>query len=467
MDPLEKSLNISLTELIDKATFTEVCQSYYNLFDIPIRVFDNSGHLLAETTHKNPICGFMNRFEGGKKSCNYTRLMVKKAAPNPEDGTRFLKCACGLQYSSRPIVYQAEPLGKIVFGPYLPADLSQLPPEASSLDPAMDLQVLREMIGKMRRASQGALDKISTAILSVVDLILFSAHKSHVTNQMHIASIRESFREMTEKNAELSEMNEKMRQFERVKANFLSTISHELRTPLTSIIGYSDMLFEGIAGELGDEQKQFVQTIKTKGDELLKLISSILDFSHVETGRLDVHFTQVDPGQLVTEAVELSREMIDRHSINLLLNVEDNMPICYLDPDKITAAITHILDNAIKFSPPNGMLKVDARIAESKGPDPSDTFTGFVLMASPDMLEISIEDFGIGIAPGDQLSIFTPFEQIDNSSTREHGGAGLGLAVVKHFVEAHGGHVRIASKLGEGSKFTIQLPVNARDSHIP
>jgi signal transduction histidine kinase len=458
MESLEAALNATLADLVDTDTFREVCASYYNLFDVPLRVFDNEDNLISETAHNPPACQHLNKFEAGRKNCVETRLKVKRQAV-VKDQSRYLDCICALRYTMVPVTFQGDLLGKVVFGPYLPAEIERMSREALEIDPRIDGEKLKSQIGAMRRVSETAIQRIAEAFLSVTDVILFSAHKALVTSQMHISSIRESYQALTDKNRELEDMNEQMQAFERLKANFLSTVSHELRTPLTSIIGYSDMLAEGIAGDLGEEQRQFVETIKTKGDELLGLITSILDFSKIETGHLDLLFEEVSPLPLIQKAASENQELAKRRGIKLIVDVPDDLAAVNIDPEKILVALNHMIENAVKFSPPDSMVKISAGMTSSEDDDMEDEGIGFVLMSSPDWFEIIVEDFGIGISEGDQKQIFAPFSQLDNSSTREHGGSGLGLAIVKHYVDAHGGRVNITSRVGEGSKFVIRIPV--------
>lgn len=460
MDALEKSLEATLGELLDGTSFQEVCESYYSLFDVPLRLFDGEGNLLGEAVHSHLPCKYVNRYDVGKKLCTGLRTKIKNEKPT-DSGLQSRDCICGLRYTTVGIEFQNQIAGKIVLGPYLPVGEKRVLSEMRSIDQSFDAGTVGLMLDDMRTVSEGAIRKIASAMLSVLEVILFCAHKAHVTGEMHIASVRDSFRELTDKNRQLEDMAEKMKEFERLKSNFLATVSHELRTPLTSIIGYSDMLTEGIAGELGEEQKQFVQTIKTKGDELLKLISSILDFSRIETGRLDMHWSLCEPEEVIETTVESNMELAERRGTRLVVDLHEELPPVYLDPEKLEKALNNLVENALKFSAPGGVVKVSARMVEpdtADMPGEDDGF-GFVLLSSPEMLEISVEDFGIGIADGDQNEIFLPFSQLDNSSTREHGGSGLGLAVVKHYVEAQGGQVTVRSRIGEGSRFSIRIPI--------
>lgn len=458
-----KALNPTLADLIDRASFTEVCLSYYKLFDLPMRVFDDTGNLVAETARTFPICGTFGKTEDGRKICLATRMKVKSALPKDKK-LLSIDCVTGLRYTAAPISFQGKVIGKIVFGPYRPGDADKKPHRTPAPGLEVDMGLVANQLAGMRQTSATVIRKIAYSMMAVVDAILFSAHQTLITSQMHLASQAESFRTLMDKNRELAAMNEQMKEFERIKSSFLSTVSHELRTPLTSIIGYSDMLFEGIAGDLGDEQKQFINTIKTKGEELLNLISSILDFTQIDTGHLNLRKQETNPEEVVGRAVAAAKDKAARRGIRLTTGRMDHLDPVSMDPEKIETALGHLIDNAIKFSSPDGMVKVSARVMEADGADTGEEDgLGFVLMAAPNQLELSVRDFGDGIDKSDQEMIFAPFSQLDDSTTREHGGAGLGLAVVKQFVEAHGGTVHISSNLGEGSNFTIRLPIVSDD----
>jgi len=460
MDTVEPTLKIALKDLVDQTTFGEVAASFSRLFDLPVRIFDADGNLLVEAEVQNPLCRYLESLERTRGRCTVHRSRIKAFRPSSGDaGVESLPCFCGCDYAVTPVVHQTETVGKIVIGPYLPAELEKIPQAIFEIEPDADVRRVRDSLTAVKRLTASTIDRLAYTVTSVVGALLFVSHKSHVANEMHIATVRESFRELTEKNRRLEDMHEAQREFDRNKSNFLAMVSHELRTPLTSIIGYSDMLVEGIAGPLGVEQQQFVKTIKTKGDELLKLISSILDFTQMDSGRLTVRPADVDVAALVAEVTRRVKEQAERRGIRLATDVAPDLPIASLDPEKIGTALVHLLDNAIKFSPPGGVVKISARMAPANEADGPEDGVGFVLMTTIDMLEICIEDFGIGIPDGEQDQIFAPFTQIDNSSTREHGGAGLGLAIVKHYVEAHGGRVIVRSHQDEGSAFTVRLPL--------
>ncbi len=456
--PIDSVLTPALGDLIDGGSFVEVLNNYYRLFDLTTRVFDVEGNLLAEASGSLPICKAFGRSEAGKKRCIATRMKIKKTMPE-DKRLLSIDCLCGLRYSAAPIAFQGTVVGKLVIGPYRPSEQDRVgKPSVVPPDEDIDLSETAKVLQTMRQTPMTLLRKIASAMLSVLDTILFSSNKAFVTSEMHIAAIRESFKEQSAKNKQLEEMQERMKEFERMKASFLSTVSHELRTPLTSIIGYSDMLVSGIAGALGEEQQRFIDTIKTKGEELLRMISAILDFTQIETGHMTVDLEEVSPKELLENVVHKFKETVEKRGVRLMLQLSDGLPRVPMDTAKIQSAVWHLIDNAVKFSPVGGVVRVSAEVVAASGDDMTEDGVGFVLLGTPNWLEISVEDYGEGIAAEDQSLIFEPFAQLDDSTTREHGGAGLGLALVKQFAAAHHGEVSVRSTPNEGTCFVLRIP---------
>jgi signal transduction histidine kinase len=239
-------------------------------------------------------------------------------------------------------------------------------------------------------------------------------------------------------------------------------MSHELRTPLTSIIGYSDMLAAGMGGKLNEEQQEFAETIRSKGDHLLELITSLLDMSKFEQGQLHLRCEPVDLGRLVHDVLRTVAPGAKKKGIALEHHVEGHLPRLLGDEPRLRQVLQNLTDNALKFTPAGGTVSLSVEPVElGTGSDDSglDDDAGLVLMMAPQRgIRISVRDTGIGIPRSELTRVFDAFYQVDGSATREHGGTGLGLSIVKRLVEAHGGSVRVESELGQGSTFIVELP---------
>jgi signal transduction histidine kinase len=239
------------------------------------------------------------------------------------------------------------------------------------------------------------------------------------------------------------EIEDKSRQLEaasRHKSEFLANMSHELRTPLNAIIGFSEVLAERMFGEVNEKQAEYLQDILASGRHLLSLINDILDLSKVEAGRLELELGRFHLPTALDNALTLVRERASRHGIALGVRVDERLGEIVGDERKIRQILLNLLSNAVKFTPTGGRVAVAAT--------PSD-----------DVIEISVSDTGIGIAPEDQGTIFEEFRQVGASDAQRPEGTGLGLTLAKKFVELHGGQIWVTSAVGEGSTFTFTLPI--------
>ena len=289
-----------------------------------------------------------------------------------------------------------------------------------------------------------------------LDLILHAGQRAHYASTMHLASIEESYAELLRKNEELEAAYTRLKQLDHLKSSFLATVSHELRTPLTSIIGYSEMLAEGMCGPLTKDQLEFVQTIRQKGDQLLKLILSLLDLSKLESGTLRMHPMTVPLEAIVNDALTTVGPAATKKGVRVQLEPGQKVAPLRADPDRLRQVFVNLLDNAVKFTPSGGTVAVSIR--EVEGSSPGDA-AGLVLLAPVRReLEVRVKDTGPGIPEHERGRVFDPFYQVDQSSTREQGGAGLGLAIVKRLVEAHQGRIRIEANEPKGAVFVVSFP---------
>ena len=447
-----------LEDILDKDALADVCRSFFDLFSLPLRVFSRNGALLADVHETRQVCAYVNGFPEGRLACS--RLVGQVKGIDPEDGTVIHPCFTGAVYRVVPITYQGRRLGRFVIGPYLPAERKEVPRTLLEVAQGVEAEQARTALQEMPRVREETAERIAEHLTRVLDLILFGGHRAFLTSEMHIASVRESYRELMEKQDALQAAFDRLKELDQLKSNFLATVSHELRTPLTSIIGYSDMLASGLAGELNEEQQEFVDTIRTKGDHLLALISSLLDLGKLEQDQLKLQREPLDPRALLDDVVRTLAPTAAKKQVELRVEGPETMAPFDADPLRLRQVLSNLAENAVKFSPSGGAVVLGVtEEAEAPPEGLEDGDVGLVLMAAPRrVLRFSVSDNGRGIPSGEHDRIFDAFYQVDGGSTREHGGTGLGLSIVKRLVDAHGGRVEVESEVGQGATFVIHLP---------
>jgi PAS domain S-box-containing protein len=227
----------------------------------------------------------------------------------------------------------------------------------------------------------------------------------------------------------------------RLKTQFLATMSHELRTPLNAIIGYTEIQLAGMAGDLNDEQKDYQARVLTNADHLLGLINDVLDISKIEAGRLELLIKPFNVYDWVQELVAQTEALALEKNLTYTYTIDERMPKHLMgDSARIKQIALNLLSNAVKFTD-KGFVRLD------------------IHKHGDDAWQLIVEDSGIGIPPHAQDIIFEEFRQVDSSFQRKQGGTGLGLSIVKRLSVMMGGNVRLKSKLGKGSTFTVILPL--------
>ncbi len=226
----------------------------------------------------------------------------------------------------------------------------------------------------------------------------------------------------------------------RAKSAFLAMMSHELRTPLNSILGLSESLAERIHGPLTDKQARYLGLVVSSGRHLLDLINDILDLAKIESGRDDIVLTPSRLREICENSLQIVQPMAVRRRQTLETTLPDETVQVRADPRRLQQILVNLLGNAVKFTPEGGQLGLRVSIFQ-------------------DQVHLAVWDRGIGIAPDQLPSLFKPFVQLDSRLARDYGGTGLGLALVKQLVTLHDGRIEVVSHPGEGSTFTVILPV--------
>jgi signal transduction histidine kinase len=244
------------------------------------------------------------------------------------------------------------------------------------------------------------------------------------------------FREVEQKSRELAVANEH-------KARFFATMSHELRTPLNGMLGFSELLVDGIYGPLPPAALEVLERIQTDGKHLLGLINDVLDISKIDADQLKLSLEDYSMQSIVEAVVASTEPLAQAKAIKVKTSMPADLPIGHGDGRRLTQVLLNIVGNAIKFT---DVGSVEVRVNVMNG-----------------HFAIAVQDTGPGIPPKDQERIFQEFQQVDNSSTREKGGTGLGLSIARRLVDVHGGHIDVQSTVGVGTTFNIVLPVRVTE----
>ncbi len=245
---------------------------------------------------------------------------------------------------------------------------------------------------------------------------------------------------ITDQNAELMAINKKLRELDDLKNEFLGRISHELRTPLSIIMAYTDTLIDDREQTIdSDTRTDFLRVIEAHSNKLLGLINDLLDLSRVEVSQTMLHRAEASLNDVVKISTKIAESFAVQNGVTLLTDLDEAIPIINFDPLRIRQACVNLLTNAVKFSKRGDSVTISSRNAERE-------------------VVVSVRDHGPGIDPKDIPELFVKFMQLDGGPSREKDGLGIGLKLVKHYVELHGGKVWVTSEKGSGSTFFFSLP---------
>jgi PAS domain S-box-containing protein len=227
----------------------------------------------------------------------------------------------------------------------------------------------------------------------------------------------------------------------RIKSEFLATMSHELRTPLNAVIGYADLLLENTFGELNNKQRKSIEHISISGKHLLELINDILDLSKIESGKMELQYSDFYLQDALQNVQNIISPLAKKKKIRLEFSIEPDKLTLHADKSRFKQILYNLTSNAVKLTPEEGSVKIEVRKKNHA-------------------VEVAVIDSGIGI-PKEQLkSLFIPFKQLDSTDSRTYEGTGLGLSLVKKFVELHGGYVSVESEIDKGSTFSFRIPLH-------
>jgi len=244
-----------------------------------------------------------------------------------------------------------------------------------------------------------------------------------------------------ERTTELRRALERLSELGQLKANLISNVSHELRTPMSQIVGYVDLLAQGSLGSLSPEQSDALQVVRRAVDRLERLVEDLVEFSSASRRGVTLDLTDVDLQPLAQEAIARLKDKAERARVRLRAEIPPGLPRVRADREKLGWVLHQLLDNGVKFTPPEGSVAIQASLQSAA-------------------VMICVRDTGIGI-PRERIGeLFEPFHQLDGSTTRRYGGTGLGLALVHLILGGHGASIRVESQEGAGTQFSFLLPAS-------
>ncbi|MBI5015271.1 MAG: response regulator [Deltaproteobacteria bacterium] len=282
-------------------------------------------------------------------------------------------------------------------------------------------------------------EKLDTA-LAILDRTVDRAINlfSDTYQRLHLEEIRKTADELAEAHRRLQAQYEEVAEAARIKSQFFANMSHELRSPMNSIIGYTELLLDGIDGPVAPEQRQSLLKILANSRYLLKLINDVLDLSKIEAGKVELQPRPFDVSELVREAFDAVEPLAFRKRLALRSRVAEDVGVVTADTDKLKQVLINLFSNAVKFTA-EGEVVCSVR-------------------RDGDQLTVDVTDTGIGIRPEDQERIFHKFFQVESALGRDHKGSGLGLPLSRMLVELMGGRLEVESEPGKGSRFTFTVP---------
>ncbi|MEW5744266.1 MAG: response regulator [Nitrospirota bacterium] len=298
------------------------------------------------------------------------------------------------------------------------------------------------------RGTNDVMDKLAGHVNSMLDNIARLYEKVSLFNKELKREVARRTIQLKEKTIELERANRDLKELDRLKTAFLANMSHELRTPMNSIIGYTELLLDGVDGPVNPEQAKSLEKVGSNARHLLELINDVLDMSKIEAGKVDLVLREIDLKKSIASVAATFEPLVESKHLTLTLDIENSLPPVYADEDKVRQILVNLLNNAIKFTDQGG-------ITISAAPYKWGTRQA----GGPDFIRVCVEDTGIGIKDEDIGRLFEKFSQLDSAISRQYEGTGLGLSITRALVVLHKGDIWVESAYGKGSRFFFTLPV--------
>ena len=361
-----------------------------------------------------------------------------------------LECpSCGVNLALAAVIGEQEVISKIYNNPSIPITPEILVPRVGELlieKGVLTQKGLQKALKYSKKPGSDGHQRLVGQALLELNLIDRETLDQVITEQilqLHTALQQSNLQlehRVKERTQELQSALNKLAELNQLKSNFISNVSHELRTPLTHIRGYLDLMNEGSLGDLSSEQTIALDVMLRSEARLEELIDKMIQFSLEATGQFTLQLKSENFCDVINRALKQARIKAANRPVVLNVDLGEYPCLVQIDHEKIQWVVMELVDNAIKFTPPGGRVSV-------------------VLEKAAGFAQLQVIDTGIGISSERLSEIFEPYHQLDGSSTRRYGGIGLGLALVKKIIEAHGSEVNVTSVAGKGTFIKFQLPI--------
>jgi signal transduction histidine kinase len=361
-----------------------------------------------------------------------------------------LECPhCGVNLALAAVIGEQEVISRLSSNPTIPITPEILVPRVGELlidRGVLTQEGLQKALKYSKEAGPDGQQRLVGQALLELELIDRETLDQVITEQilqLHSALQQSNLqleKRVQERTRELQSALNKLAELNQLKSNFISNVSHELRTPLTHIKGYLDLMNDGCLGELSDEQSTALDVMRRSEARLEELIEKMIQFSLEATGQFTLQIKPTNFSDVILQALKQAKIKAASRPVVLKVDLKSAPCMVLMDQEKIQWVVMELVDNAIKFTPPGGCVNIDLEQEDGNA-------------------FFQVDDSGIGISPERLSEIFEPYHQLDGSSTRRYAGVGLGLALVKKIVEAHGSSVKVSSEIGKGTMIKFGLPV--------
>ncbi len=451
-DPL--GAPVSLAELLDAQGLEDILSSFYALFRIPVRIIDEEGATVGRSRKPSPLNEYLAELPAARQRLAEAHQHLRSHDPG-EVGEFAHTAFTGASYHVAMIGHEGRRVGRFILGPFITPQLREPPPTLLELGAALDAARARELLLALPRVREDTVKAIARHLAVTLDVLIYAGHRALLSEYMHLSTVQENQRQLSARDEGLLAAEQRLAQTGRQQADFLVTALRELRTPLESLMGQSDALTLSGAQHAGE--REVVGAIRQRASELLALSTRLMDFSRAEGGALALRREPLDVRALVERVASQLAALTPERARGIRVSCDAELPALCGDAACLEQVLMLIGENALRFAA-DGEVQIVARRASS---DDSD---GMVLLGGPpESIEISVRDTGIGIPDAEKERVFEPFyrspDAADGAASRAS-SAGLGLAIARRLIHAHGGTVRVDDNPPRGACLVVTLPVS-------